>query len=336
MPAAADRGLLHTTGTSGSAARCPGSTLHAVDDVSLTIGEREIVALAGESGSGKSTIARLLAKIYKPTSGEIYFQGKPLSADQVAPGPAALQRRLVADGVPGPVRVDQPGVPGVARGAARRSSCTAPSCPRDERCAEAVPGVRGGRADPGRRGAAALPARAERRPAAAGRLRPGTGHAAQADPGRRAGVHAGRVHPDRAAQHDGRAAGQPGRVDPVHHPRPGQRAVRGRPAGHHVRGPGGRVRARPRRCWPIRGTRTPSCCCPPPPTRGPRWAWARRPTAASRPRSSTRPRAAGSAERCPLAIDKCHQVTPELAQIVPGHQAACHVAQQGAEVKAFG
>jgi peptide/nickel transport system ATP-binding protein len=54
-------------------------TLHAVDDVSLTIGERQIVALAGESGSGKSTIARLLARIYKPTSGEIYFLGKPLS-----------------------------------------------------------------------------------------------------------------------------------------------------------------------------------------------------------------------------------------------------------------
>ncbi len=54
-------------------------TLHAVDDVSLAIGEREIVALAGESGSGKSTIARLLAKVYKPTSGEIYFQGTALS-----------------------------------------------------------------------------------------------------------------------------------------------------------------------------------------------------------------------------------------------------------------
>ena len=54
-------------------------TLHAVDDVSLDIGEREIVALAGESGSGKSTIARLLAKLYKPTSGEIYFQGQPVS-----------------------------------------------------------------------------------------------------------------------------------------------------------------------------------------------------------------------------------------------------------------
>jgi peptide/nickel transport system ATP-binding protein len=54
-------------------------TLHAVDDVSFSIGEREIVALAGESGSGKSTIARLLARIYSPTSGEIYFEGKPVS-----------------------------------------------------------------------------------------------------------------------------------------------------------------------------------------------------------------------------------------------------------------
>jgi peptide/nickel transport system ATP-binding protein len=54
--------------------------LHAVDDVSLSVGGRQIVALAGESGSGKSTIARLLARIYKPTSGEIYFQGTPLSA----------------------------------------------------------------------------------------------------------------------------------------------------------------------------------------------------------------------------------------------------------------
>jgi peptide/nickel transport system ATP-binding protein len=54
-------------------------TLHAVDDVDLTINEREIVALVGESGSGKSTIARLLARIYKPTSGEIFYRGRPLS-----------------------------------------------------------------------------------------------------------------------------------------------------------------------------------------------------------------------------------------------------------------
>ena len=53
--------------------------LHAVDDVSFTIAPREIVALVGESGSGKSTIARLLALTYKPTSGEVRFEGKPIS-----------------------------------------------------------------------------------------------------------------------------------------------------------------------------------------------------------------------------------------------------------------
>jgi oligopeptide/dipeptide ABC transporter ATP-binding protein len=53
--------------------------LHAVDDVNLTIDSGEIVALVGESGSGKSTIARLLGRVYRPTSGEIYFEGRPVS-----------------------------------------------------------------------------------------------------------------------------------------------------------------------------------------------------------------------------------------------------------------
>jgi peptide/nickel transport system ATP-binding protein len=53
--------------------------LHAVDAADITIRRREIVALVGESGSGKSTIARLLARVYKPTSGEIYYQGRPLA-----------------------------------------------------------------------------------------------------------------------------------------------------------------------------------------------------------------------------------------------------------------
>ncbi len=54
--------------------------LHAVDDVSFTIGRREIVALVGESGSGKSTIAQLLALVYRPTSGAIRFDGRPVDA----------------------------------------------------------------------------------------------------------------------------------------------------------------------------------------------------------------------------------------------------------------
>jgi peptide/nickel transport system ATP-binding protein len=54
--------------------------LHAVDDVTFSIARREIVALVGESGSGKSTVARLLALLYKPTSGDVRFEGKPISA----------------------------------------------------------------------------------------------------------------------------------------------------------------------------------------------------------------------------------------------------------------
>jgi len=56
-----------------------GQTLHAVDDVDLTIDRGEIVALVGESGSGKTTVARLLARLYRPTRGEIFFEGEPLS-----------------------------------------------------------------------------------------------------------------------------------------------------------------------------------------------------------------------------------------------------------------
>jgi peptide/nickel transport system ATP-binding protein len=53
-----------------------GRVLHAVDDLNLTIGEREIVALVGESGSGKSTVARLLALVYVPTRGQIHYRGR--------------------------------------------------------------------------------------------------------------------------------------------------------------------------------------------------------------------------------------------------------------------
>jgi peptide/nickel transport system ATP-binding protein len=56
--------------------------LHAVDNANITIRRREIVALAGESGSGKSTIARLLAQVYKPTSGDILYQGRSLASFQ--------------------------------------------------------------------------------------------------------------------------------------------------------------------------------------------------------------------------------------------------------------
>ena len=52
--------------------------IQAVDGVSFTIRSRQIVGLAGESGSGKSTIGRALVRLLKIDSGSIYFSGEPV------------------------------------------------------------------------------------------------------------------------------------------------------------------------------------------------------------------------------------------------------------------
>ncbi len=53
-----------------------GGTL-AVDDVSLSLGSGEILALLGENGAGKSTVIKMLAGIHVPDSGRILFRGEP-------------------------------------------------------------------------------------------------------------------------------------------------------------------------------------------------------------------------------------------------------------------
>jgi len=53
--------------------------LKAVDDVSFTIAQGETLGLVGESGCGKSTIARLLVGLHAPTSGSILFDGEPVA-----------------------------------------------------------------------------------------------------------------------------------------------------------------------------------------------------------------------------------------------------------------
>ena len=47
--------------------------LKAVDDVSFTINRGETLGLVGESGCGKTTVARSMLYLYRPTGGEIYF-----------------------------------------------------------------------------------------------------------------------------------------------------------------------------------------------------------------------------------------------------------------------
>lgn len=55
-----------------------GKLLRAVDGVSLTIEPQETLGLVGESGCGKTALARALMRLYEPTSGDILFQGKSI------------------------------------------------------------------------------------------------------------------------------------------------------------------------------------------------------------------------------------------------------------------
>jgi oligopeptide/dipeptide ABC transporter ATP-binding protein len=85
--------------TIGLAKRYPTShgLLHAVDGVDLTIRAGESVGLVGESGCGKSTVVRLLARLIDPTEGAIVFDGQ-----DIAPIPL---RRFVHDPTRGRIQV---------------------------------------------------------------------------------------------------------------------------------------------------------------------------------------------------------------------------------------
>jgi oligopeptide/dipeptide ABC transporter ATP-binding protein len=57
----------------------PRAQVRAVDDVTFTLRSREVLGIAGESGSGKTTIGRAVLRLIEPTAGEIRFRGEDIS-----------------------------------------------------------------------------------------------------------------------------------------------------------------------------------------------------------------------------------------------------------------
>ena len=308
-------------------------TLHAVDDVSLAIGAREIVALAGESGSGKSTIARLLAKLYKPTSGEIYFGGRPLSS--IRSRKDLLQYRGDVPMVfQDPFSVTNP-VYRASHGILRALALHRPELSRQQRHEEAERALEAVGLSP----AAEIMQRYPYELSGGQRQRLGFAQALSLRPKLiladepvsmlDVSIRIGLLNVMADLRNK-----QGVSVLYITHDIASARYVADRLivmyAGHLAEaGPVEEVLARPRHPY----TQLLLSAVPDPraelhvseetdmgepprvidPTPGCRFRW-----------------------RCPLAIDECSQVTPELRLLMPGHQAACHVATADMPLRAFG
>ncbi len=74
--------------------RQPRQLLHAVDGVSFEIARGQTLALVGESGCGKSTVARLLVGLYGTSRGRFEFDGQNAHATYQSSGARALRRRI--------------------------------------------------------------------------------------------------------------------------------------------------------------------------------------------------------------------------------------------------
>ena len=308
-------------------------TLHAVDDVSISVGERQIVALAGESGSGKSTIARLLTKIYKPTSGEIYFQGQAVSAIR------SRKDRLRYSGLV-PMVFQDPfssinPVFRVSHGIMRGLRLHRPELSRQQRYAEAVRVLEMVGLTPAaevlERFPHELSGGQRQRVGFAGALalRPKLIVADEPVSMLDVSIRIGLLNM-MAELRDSQGVS----ILYITHDIASARYVADRlivmyAARIAEQGPVEDVLASPRHPY----TQLLLSAVPDP--RAPLTITAQtdrgEPPRVIDPTPGCRFR-----RRCPLAIDECHQVTPELSELAPDHEAACHVARSGAEVRAFG
>jgi oligopeptide/dipeptide ABC transporter ATP-binding protein len=307
-------------------------TLHAVDDASFTVEERQIVAVAGESGSGKSTMARVLAKIYKPTSGEVYFRGKPLSAIK-------SRRDFLRYSGQVPMVFQDPfssmnPVFRVSHGVLRALKLHRPELNSEQRYAEAVRVFDAVGLNPG----AEVLQRYPHELSGGQRQRVGFAQALAMRPKLiladepvsmlDVSIRIGLLNVMAKLRDDEGVS-----ILYITHDLASARYVTDRLiimyAGHIVEtGPAEDVLGRPRHPYtelllaaapdpraPLNVSADADLGEPPrviDPTPGCRFRW-----------------------RCPLAIDECHKVTPPLRELLPGHSAACHVAQANTPTGAF-
>ena len=53
--------------------------VHSLRDINFKLGQSEVVGLLGDNGAGKSTLIKIMTGYHQPTSGEMYFNGRPIS-----------------------------------------------------------------------------------------------------------------------------------------------------------------------------------------------------------------------------------------------------------------
>ena len=81
--------------------RTRGADIAALEDVGLTVGRGEFLAVVGRSGCGKTTLLKVVAGLLPPTAGAVAVEGQPVRGPLRNVGLVALAERVVAPwGVP--------------------------------------------------------------------------------------------------------------------------------------------------------------------------------------------------------------------------------------------